>query len=120
MTDPSKIEDELDAALAALDQYPLPTMTLPDPASTPTEVAAIQREGFTPPDSAGSLTLDALEESRRPKARTVCEHCPNSVWFASATELKCYCRVMFLVTWSSQEPNQITHCDGEFLGQEES
>jgi len=63
--------------------------------------------------------LDALEENRRPKASTVCEHCPNSVWFASPAEVKCYCRVMFLVTWSSKEPNQITHCDGEFLGQEQ-
>ena len=59
------------------------------------------------------------EENRRPKASTVCEHCPNSVWFASPAEVKCYCRVMFLVTWSSKEPNQITHCDGEFLGQEQ-
>jgi hypothetical protein len=92
---------------------------VPDPASTPEEAGAIQQEGFTPPDSTGSPTLDALEESRRPKAKTVCEHCPNSVWFASPAEVKCYCRVMFLVTWSSKEPNQITHCDGEFLGQEE-
>ncbi len=119
MTDPNKIEDELDAALAALDQDPLPTTTLPDPASTPEEAGAIQQEGFTQPDSTGSPTLDALEESRRPKEKTVCEHCPNSVWFASPAEVKCYCRVMFLVTWSSKEPNQITHCDGEFLGQEE-
>ena len=74
---------------------------------------------FTPPTSTGSPTLDALEENRRPKASTVCEHCPNSVWFASPAEVKCYCRVMFLVTWSSKEPNQITHCDGEFLGQEQ-
>src|SRR5690606_8343981 len=109
MTDTNKIEDELDAALAALDQGPLPTTTLLDPVSTLAKTAAIQQEAFTPPDSTGSPTLDALDESRRPKARTVCEHCPNSVWFASPAEVKCYCRVMFLVTWSSKEPNQITH-----------
>lgn len=119
MIDPKKIEDELDEALAALDQDPLPRTTLPDPVSTMTEAAAIQQEGFTPSNSTGSRTLEALEESRRPKARTVCEHCQNSVWFASTAEVKCYCRVMFLVTWSSKEPNQITHCDGEYLGQEE-
>lgn len=119
MIDHKNIEEELDAALVALDQDPLPTTTLPYPASTPTKTAARQQEGLTQPDNTGSRTLDALEEPRRPKARTVCEHCPNSVWFASPAEVKCYCRVMFLVTWSSTEPNQITHCDGEFLGQED-
>jgi hypothetical protein len=33
-------------------------------------------------------------------------------------ELKCYCRVMYLVTWSSKEPQQISACDGMFLGGE--
>jgi len=32
--------------------------------------------------------------------------------------VKCYCRVMFLITWSTQEPNQMTACDGALLGQE--
>jgi hypothetical protein len=62
-------------------------------------------------------TLEALDKSRRPKVGTVCERCPNSVWFASPAELRCYCRIMFLITWSTKEPNQITNCDGEFLGQ---
>jgi Relaxase/Mobilisation nuclease domain/Large polyvalent protein-associated domain 7 len=35
----------------------------------------------------------------------------------STNEVKCYCRVMFLVTWSNKEPNQITACDGMLLGQ---
>lgn len=110
------IEDELDAALAALGSDPLPTTTLPEPASAPEQAAG---EPSPPaPMPTASPTLDALDESRRPKASTVCEHCPNSVWFASPAELKCYCRVMFLVTWSSKEPNQLTHCDGQFLGQE--
>jgi hypothetical protein len=66
-----------------------------------------------------SLVLQELDASRRPKARTVCERCPNSVWFSSPTEVKCYCRVMFLVSWSTKEPNQITGCDGMFLGQDD-
>ena len=102
---PELSEDELiDAALAALDKD-LPASALPEP-SEPT------------PESSGSPTLDALDESRRPKASTVCERCPNSVWFASPAEVKCYCRVMFLVTWSTKEPNQITNCDGELLGRD--
>ena len=34
-SDPQNIEDELDAALAALDSEPLPTTTLPDPSPSP-------------------------------------------------------------------------------------
>ena len=59
-----------------------------------------------------SPTLAELEASRRPSPEVVCGTCPNSVWFASPNEVKCYCRVMFLVTWSTSEPNQITNCDG--------
>lgn len=117
--DPQDIEDELDAALAALDSEPLPTTTLPEQVSGDQEEREPTPPAFTPEPSTGSPTLDALDKSRRPKASTVCEHCPNSVWFASPAELKCYCRVMFLVTWSSKEPSQITNCDGEFLGQEQ-
>jgi hypothetical protein len=101
-------EDELlAAAMAALDS-PLPESS-----------KASEDHGQSyPNDSPASPTLAELEENRRPKAKTVCEDCPNSVWFASPAEVKCYCRVMFLVTWGSKEPNQITACDGMFLGQE--
>ena len=103
MTDMNPREDErIDAALAALDPVLSSTCAQHDPAPLPV----------------GSPTLAALGASRRPQASTVCEHCPSSVWFASPVEVKCYCRVMFLVTWSTKEPNQITHCDGEFLGQD--
>lgn len=118
MTDQIKIEDELDAALAALDQEPLPVSTQTDTVAVSSEVLDEQLPEPAHQADSASRTLDALDESRRPKASTVCEDCPNSVWFASPAEVKCYCRVMFLVTWSSKEPNQITNCDGLFLGQE--
>ncbi|SEQ92567.1 hypothetical protein SAMN04244573_02528 [Azotobacter beijerinckii] len=78
----------------------------------------VDESPFAPLVEPQSLVLQELDANRRPKARTVCERCPNSVWFSSPTELKCYCRVMFLVTWSTKEPNQLTGCDGMFLGQE--
>lgn len=134
-------EDELiDAALAALDGE-LPTtpeedaeLTTAEPqqaeseavsldAANPQSQAPQQAVEMTPEMlaamSSTSPTLQALEENRRPSQKTVCERCPHSVWFASPEEVKCYCRVMFLVSWSTKEPNQITNCDGEFLGQEE-
>ncbi|SQC99098.1 Uncharacterised protein [Enterobacter hormaechei] len=118
MSNPNEMTDEEIAA--AMEAFDLPQ---PEPPSTPQAATAtdgtLAPSAPAEPSHSASPTLDALDESRRPKAKTVCERCPNSVWFASPAELKCYCRVMFLVTWSSKEPNQLTHCDGEFLGQEE-
>lgn len=94
MNQPSSEDQELEAALASL-----------DPSQPPQPV------------SPGSPTLGALAATRRPKVATACEICPMSLWFASPVELKCYCRAMYLITWSSKEPSQITHCDGQFLGQ---
>src|SRR5574337_577304 len=120
---PAASEDALiDAALAVLDQAPSSTSTVPEPerelepVEAPATAEAARAWAPSPP---ASPTLAALDASRRPKASTVCEECPNSVWFASPAEVKCYCRVMFLVSWSSKAPNQITHCDGTFLGQDE-
>jgi hypothetical protein len=97
--------DELEAALAALAH--------PSEMPTPDVIVDAESSGS---DLRVSPTLATLPLSRRPKPGTVCETCPNSVWFASPKAVKCYCRVLFLVTWSSQEPSQITHCDGVFLG----
>jgi hypothetical protein len=88
-------------------------------------------EGFTDSDlelgqlelpaapSAPSPTLAAIPASRRPHPGTVCETCPQSMWMASDKDVKAYCRVMFVVVWSTKEPNVLTHCDGPFIDQEE-
>lgn len=118
MSDPQhSLDDELiDAALVMLDQAQLPASELlAPPGSGSLPATAAENHQIA---SEQSPTLSALDESRRPKVATVCERCPNSVWFASPEEVKCYCRVMFLVTWTSREPNVITHCDGQVLGQE--
>ena len=118
ITEPTALtEDELiAAAMAALDT-PLAESIQPAPGSA--QSGQLHEHPFESVDSPASPTLAALDESRRPQARTVCEACPNSVWFSSPAEVKCYCRVMFLVTWSSREPHQLTACDGVFLGQDE-
>lgn len=65
-----------------------------------------------------SRTLVALDEARRPRPEIACGICPNSVWFATPSDLRCYCRVMFVQTWTAQKPGEIVSCDGMFLGQE--
>ena len=62
-----------------------------------------------------SPTLTALDAARRPKIRTACESCPNSMWFSSPEEVKCYCRIMHMISWSGKDSNLITMCDGKFL-----
>lgn len=107
-------EDALiEAALAVLGPEPIDTAVDPaiDRANERVRTARALASAC-PPVPPESPTLAALEASRRPHPGTVCEVCPNSVWFASPAEVKCYCRVMFLITWSSAEPHQITHCDG--------
>jgi hypothetical protein len=107
MNAPPTEEELIQAALAELDQLPEPDPTETDSLCYP-----------EPAEEEASPTLAGLDASRRPQAKTACETCPNSVWFASPKELKCYCRVMFLVTWSTKEPSQITLCDGIYIGQE--
>ncbi len=106
-TDDDKL---VQAALFATDLPPL--QVRPARRTRNTTAPAEHREGPASP------TLAQLDDTRRPQASTVCEACPNSVWFASPAEVRCYCRVMFLVTWSSAEPQQLTSCDGLLLGQE--
>jgi len=62
-----------------------------------------------------SPTLEKLDARLRPSPSTVCEACPGSVWFAGKDGVKCFCRVMHLITWSSEEPNAMTACDGEVM-----
>ncbi len=112
-------EELINQAMAVLDAPESAPPSAPAPA-TPMVSPQTQPDPQLPSmPVVASPTLQGLAASRRPKVKTVCECCPNSVWFASPAEVKCYCRVMFLVTWSSKEPQTLTACDGVFLGQEE-
>ena len=62
-----------------------------------------------------SPTLDALDKARLPKVKTACQACPNSMWFSSPEEVKCYCRIMHTISWGGNDSSLITKCDGLFL-----
>ena len=99
--------DDLDAAMAsseAKDKSAAPAPSAPQPEEAP---------------AIGSATLAQLPKARRPNPSTVCEACPASVWFATPKEVKCFCRVMHLITWSTAEPGEMTHCDGLALASED-
>ena len=107
-------EDDLITAAMEAAERPLPAAP---PQQREPETSPIRSESEAPRGI--SPTLKALDKLRRPGQPTVCEGCPNSVWFTSPAEVKCYCRVMYLVTWWTKEPNQITACDGMFIGEED-
>ena len=106
-------DDLIEAAMATLQQPQAAQQSAPAPNRQP------EYNSSSIP-TAPSHTLETLEPRRRPQPATICEGCPNSVWFTSPSELKCYCRVMYLITWASREPNQLTACDGIFIGQEDA
>lgn len=92
------------------------------PEATPEEPSPAAQQAEEPEEPEGlqvaSRTLVALDEARRPRPEIACGTCPNSVWFATPNDLRCYCRVMFVQTWTAEKPGEIVSCDGMFLGQE--
>ena len=95
--DTDLMEEELLETMRLLEQSPEETMK--------------QEEAH----SEQSPTLSALEAARQPKVKTACETCPNSMWFSSPEEVKCYPRIMHMISWSGKDSNLITMCDGQFL-----
>lgn len=94
-------ENDLDSVLSQLER-------LPEPAQSPSPADAEYQ----------SPTVAQIEERRRPKPSPLCAACPNSQWFATAEHLKCYCRLMHVITWSNEEPKAIVACDGILFSQE--
>ena len=59
-----------------------------------------------------SPTMQRLPKSRRPSPSTLCEACPASVWYVTPKQMRCFCRVMHLMSWRDDEPHEIQECDG--------
>lgn len=61
-------------------------------------------------------SLILSEESQLPKPKNqniACIGCKNSLWFGSSKCSKCYCKLMFTITFDSVEMiDEITECDG--------
>lgn len=54
-----------------------------------------------------------LKDSDASAPKTTCEHCRAAVWTLTEAELRCYCRVMHVIAWSRQEPNNLVSCDAQ-------
>lgn len=64
-----------------------------------------------------SPTLLELPKNRRPKPSTVCEACPASIWYTTPDGLTCFCQIMKLKTWSTEQPNTMLACDGQAMAE---
>ena len=84
------------------------------------EIEPEETGDFHPPvtTASGSLqdyvspTLLSIPAKIRPATYTACETCPASVWFASPGAVSCYCRIMHLTTYTSENPQTFQFCDG--------
>lgn len=65
-----------------------------------------------------SPTLLAAGQDKWPRSKIPCMNCPHAVWMQTGTDLKCYCRVMYRLSWSKGDQTEILACDGPMIGQE--
>ena len=72
------------------------------------------------PEPYESPVLVSLDSTRLPQPLPTCGICPKALWSSRSDSLQCFCRVMHLVTWSSEQPElkPIQLCDG-VLGRDE-
>ena len=59
-----------------------------------------------------SLTLQQLPPELHPAEPTACQTCNAALWHATAKELRCFCRAMRVLVWTTKEPETLTLCDG--------
>lgn len=56
--------------------------------------------------------LQAGQASNPPPESTACRSCPASLWMLSGHELRNFCRVLHVMTWSDEEETAPDQCDG--------
>lgn len=62
-----------------------------------------------------SPVLIALHPDKLPNPLPVCAACPAAVWHVSESALRCYCRIMHLESWTSEQPQPLLACDGQVI-----
>ena len=91
-----------------------------DLSQTDTKTERNDRAGAAIPYDSPVLRL--LSSTGRAIPDTACRLCPKALWRTTKHHLVCYCRLMFVETYSDERPghsNLITHCDGPLLGEDE-
>lgn len=80
----------------------------------------LMTDELTSPESLiTSSVLLALAEDKLPSPLPICAACPAAVWHVSEPALRCYCRVMHVESWTSEEPVAVLACDGQVIAVQE-
>ena len=58
-----------------------------------------------------SATLQQIKPENQPKPLPACGTCPAAIWFATDSDLKCWCTRMHSIAWTTKE-SAIMVCDG--------
>lgn len=67
-----------------------------------------------------SPVLLSLAEDKLPSPLPSCAACPAAVWHLSEPALRCYCRIMHVESWTSEEPSiALLACDGQVIAAQE-
>lgn len=59
----------------------------------------------------GKSLADGVEPIRLPDENFICQKCPKAMWHASADNLKCYCKVMMTMQWTTADRSEDIFCD---------
>lgn len=61
----------------------------------------------------------SLAETDRPQVQLICQHCPGACFFTTHNALKCFCKHMNTLSWTTSDPIPITRCtaQGVFVAQ---
>ena len=62
---------------------------------------------------------DTASTQRLPHEENACRTCAASMWQRTPAEIRCYCRVMHLFTWSTTKPTSILACDMQAMEEPE-
>lgn len=68
-----------------------------------------------------SFVIENLSKKvHAPSDNLICAICPHATWYATTTDVRCYCHPFFTITHSTDEPGGIWICDKNQPEEEES
>lgn len=87
---------------------PRVTSTASEPTLTGAPWHALPSQAWEPPYP--NWAIDRTDSRQTPLPDFACMTCPAAVWLTGKGKLLCYCTVMRVETWSTENPQQIQVC----------
>ena len=68
--------------------------------------------------STTSNSVKIAPEAIQPQKQIACLDCPAGIWFGGEKNLSCYCQILHLKSWSTDDPTDLLYCDGKEKAEE--